>query len=89
MSFLYSKKLKYFILKKLKNLDLQWNEITADGASALGNAKYFSNLKILRLWGNPIGEDGVRSIRESEDLKNVTNPIYPFASMDGQASELT
>ena len=69
-------------LQNLKILDLQWNEITADGAAALGSSKYFLNLKNLQLWGNYIGEEGARSIVESETLKNVTNTIYPYENME-------
>ena len=43
---------------------------------------YFLNLKNLQLWGNNIGEEGARSIVESETLKNVTNTIYPYENME-------
>lgn len=61
----------------LRKLDLQWNGITLTGARALAASTGLRKLKFLELWGNYIGEDGVRVIKDSENLQQVMTPIYP------------
>ena len=62
-------------MKKLEELDIQWNGITESGALSLANSSGFPRLRILKLWGNEIGEKGREAIETSPNFK-IRNPIY-------------
>jgi Ran GTPase-activating protein (RanGAP) involved in mRNA processing and transport len=62
-------------LQNLKELDLQWNGITRDGASSLAASKTLPKLLVLKMWGDKIGEAGRQSLEASPYL-NFTNLIY-------------
>ena len=62
-------------MKNLKELDLQWNGITELGARKFAGSLGFPKLRILKLWGNEIGERGRNDIEISPNFK-ISNPIY-------------
>ena len=62
-------------MKKLEELDLQWNGITEFGARSFANSFGFPKLRILKLWGNEIGEQGRKTIEKSPNFQ-ISKPIY-------------
>lgn len=59
-------------MASLTKLYLRYNQISAEGAKALGNSKTFSNLALLDLRQNSIGDPGARAIAESAYLQQLT-----------------
>jgi len=76
-------------LHNLKELNLDWNEITTQGALNLSRSSMLGQLRILKIWGNDIGESGAKALSKSENLKNLTNTIEryeergPHEAMEG------
>jgi hypothetical protein len=68
-------------LHNLKELNLDWNEITTQGALDLSKSSTLDQLRILKLWGNKIGESGTKALNKSENLKNLTNTIERYEEM--------
>lgn len=48
----------------LEDLDLAGNGIGQDGITVLSGAEFFTRLKRLSLWGNPLGRQGARAVAE-------------------------
>jgi len=46
----------------------------------LAGSKVLASLQFLRMWGNEIGEKGVKALKKK--LKQIKNPIYPSAASD-------
>jgi hypothetical protein len=65
-------------LHNLKELNLEWNEITTQGAFNLSESSTLGQLSILKIWGNNIGESGAKALSKSENLKNLTNTIERY-----------
>jgi hypothetical protein len=76
-------------LHNLKELNLDWNEITTQGSLDLAGSSILGQLRILNIWGNNIGESGAQALRQSKNLKNLTNTIEryeergPHEAMEG------
>ena len=60
------------LLKNLKCLMLEANNIGPKGAEALASSPNFQNLEVLFLDSNPIGPEGARVVASSEQLAKFT-----------------
>jgi len=62
-----------FLAPLFRSLNLRYNNLGPEGATALANSENLKNLTILDLWYNNLGLEGATALANSENLKNLTS----------------